>query len=101
MTVITLATVGFGDIAPQSIAGRCILFGCGIWGSFIVSLIVLVVANVFELNKEQKKAMRDIHVTRKATHSIALAIKFFISKKNYYRTMLKIKPQIYGTSLFV
>jgi len=45
--------------------------------------------------------MRDIQVTRKATHSITLAIKFFLVKKQYYLTMLKIKPEIYKHSEFI
>jgi len=72
-----------------------------IWGAFLISLVVLVVAHVFDLKKPQKKAMRDIQVTRKATHSITLAIKFFLVKKKYYLTMLKIKPEIYKHSEFI
>ena len=45
--------------------------------------------------------MKDIHLTRKATHSISLSIKFFLLKKKYYLTMLKIRPEIYGSSTFI
>ena len=74
---------------------------CAIWGAFLISLVVLVVAQVFDLKKQQKKAMCDIQVTRKATHSIALGIKFFLLKKRYYLTMLKIKPEVYQHSQFI
>ena len=45
--------------------------------------------------------MRDINTTRKATKSIYLATKHFLAKKQYYLTMLKIKPDIYKNSEFL
>jgi hypothetical protein len=45
--------------------------------------------------------MKDIHMTKKATRSISMALKFFLLKKKYYLTMLKIKPEIYQNSEFI
>ena len=66
LVVVTITTVGYGDIVPRSILGKTMIMISSIWGAFIVSLVVLVVASVFDLNKQQKKAMRDIHVVHKA-----------------------------------
>ena len=75
---MTITTVGYGDVTAKSIVGKGLLVFSSIWGAFLLSLVILVVANMFELKKSQKKAMRDIHVTRKATKSISLGIKFFL-----------------------
>ena len=101
LVVVTLTTVGYGDITAKSMLGKTVIMISAIWGAFIISLIVLVVASVFDLKKQQKKAMRDIHVTRKASLSISRSIKYFLQKKKYYLTMLKIKPQIYRHSEFL
>ena len=85
---MTITTVGYGDITAASLVGKIILMFCSIWGAFLLSLIVLVVANMFDLKKSQKKAMRDIHVSRKATKSISLGVKFFLEKKKYYAMIL-------------
>ena len=45
--------------------------------------------------------MRDIQVTRKATHAIFLGIKFFLAKKQYYLTMARVNPDMYQNCAFV
>ena len=99
--VITITTVGYGDMIAKSLAGRWVVMLTAIWGAILISLIVLVVGSVFELKKSQKKAMHDIHVTRKATRAISLSIKFFLMKKKYYLTMLKLNSDVYRNSEFM
>ena len=81
LVIMTITTVGYGDITAKSLVGKSLLMVCSIWGAILLSLIVLVVANMFELKKSQKKAMRDLHASRKAIKSISLAIKYFLQKK--------------------
>jgi hypothetical protein len=50
LILMTLATVGCGDISAHTIAGKVIVMFCAIWGAFMISLVVLTVGNYFRLN---------------------------------------------------
>ena len=39
--IITIATVGYGDYFAKTLIGRIFIFFCCIWGSFIISLMVV------------------------------------------------------------
>jgi hypothetical protein len=43
--------VGFGDITPKTSIGHIIASVCIVWGSLNTSTMVLVLVNVFSLNK--------------------------------------------------
>jgi Ion channel len=47
--VITMTTVGYGDIASVSVYGRLISMVNAIWGAFIISLLVASIGKIFEL----------------------------------------------------
>ena len=57
LIIITITTVGYGDIFPQTRGGRIICILTAFWGTFIVSLMVLVVTSIFDLKLEEKKAI--------------------------------------------
>lgn len=57
LIVITSTTVGYGDIYPHTIGGQCVAIITAFWGTFLVSLLVLVVANVFDLSSSEKKSI--------------------------------------------
>jgi hypothetical protein len=57
LTTITLTTVGYGDIYPNTDGGNAIVLVTAVWGGFVASLLVLIVSNVFELNEKQKSAV--------------------------------------------
>ena len=40
-TIITMATVGYGDFYPATHLGRCIGVIACLWGNFIVSIMVV------------------------------------------------------------
>lgn len=48
---MTITTVGYGDVYPETIGGKCVAIITALWGAFIISLLVLVWASIFELTK--------------------------------------------------
>jgi len=59
-TIITMATVGYGDYYPETHIGRAIaVFAC-IWGNFLISLMVVSLTISSEFNPSQRKAYDNI-----------------------------------------
>jgi voltage-gated potassium channel Kch len=48
--IVTMTTVGYGDYFPKSIFGRILAVFTAIWGSFVVSVVVVVLTNTFAMN---------------------------------------------------
>jgi voltage-gated potassium channel len=51
LVVITSTTVGYGDIYPHTIGGQITCVITAFWGTFIISLLVLVISRVFKLEE--------------------------------------------------
>jgi hypothetical protein len=83
--VITMTTVGFGDTVPFSYFGRSVIIITAFWGAFLISLLIVSVGKIFELEKNQKKAMHHLFLTRKAASSITSSLRYFMAKKKYAR----------------
>lgn len=58
--IITMTTVGYGDIAAISDYGRVISILNALWGAFIISLLVASIGRIFELNDGQARAIQEI-----------------------------------------
>jgi len=63
-TVITLTTIGYGDIYPCTHLGRIVTIILAFWGALLLSLLVVTVSNVFLLDTNQKIALRHVRITR-------------------------------------
>jgi hypothetical protein len=46
--------------------GRCVIMVGAMWGTFLISLMIVSVNQVFELSLQEKKAMHHLLQTRKA-----------------------------------
>ena len=81
--IITMTTVGYGDMYPVTIFGRIVGVTCALWGTFIISLLIIVATEIFALSVIEQKALHNILQTRKAAQTIQNAMKYFISKQRY------------------
>lgn len=77
-----MGTVGFGDIVPVTPFGRFIIMFTSIWGAFVITLVLVAFGNFFNLNRNQKKAMHHLYLTRMAAATIISAMKLHLKKKN-------------------
>lgn len=59
-TIITMATVGYGDYYPETNTGRAIAILACIWGNFLISLMVVSLTISSEFNPSQRKAYDNI-----------------------------------------
>ena len=63
-TVITLTTIGYGDISPGTMPGQLFTILLAFWGSLLLSLVVVVLTNIFELSESEKIALAHLKLTR-------------------------------------
>jgi hypothetical protein len=54
--ILTMTTVGYGDIYPRTFAGRIIIFIVSMVGVVIVSMVVVTVMNIFQMSPLESKA---------------------------------------------
>jgi voltage-gated potassium channel len=57
MTVITMTTIGFGDISPVTPLGRFVASLCVTWGVIIVAIMVAVLTNTLSLNNQETQSL--------------------------------------------
>ena len=56
--IITLASVGYGEIYPKSFYGRIIGVIITFWGLFTVSTFVVTITNLLEFDETELKAYK-------------------------------------------
>ena len=88
--VITMTTVGYGDVFAVSPMGRIVSIINALWGAFIISLLVASIGTIFELSEGQKYAVSEITNTKEAANSLRAAIKYFNSNRRYQKKRDKI-----------
>lgn len=52
-----MTTVGYGDYYPRTLLGRIWNIFIAIWGIFIVSMMILTLTNMLNLDTSEKKAL--------------------------------------------
>lgn len=55
-TIITLSSVGFGDIYPKTLLGRLVGVIICFWGVFIISFFVVSITNILLFTSAEQKA---------------------------------------------
>ena len=55
LIIMTATTVGYGDYFPKTPLGRIIIMLVAIWGTLVVSVMVVVVGNTLSMQKTETK----------------------------------------------
>eukprot|EP01017_Pseudomicrothorax_dubius_P003470 TRINITY_DN10502_c0_g2_i1.p1 TRINITY_DN10502_c0_g2~~TRINITY_DN10502_c0_g2_i1.p1 ORF type:complete len:478 (+),score=74.84 TRINITY_DN10502_c0_g2_i1:51-1484(+) len=55
-TLITMATIGYGDYFPRTMYGRLVATCTGVWGIFLTSILVTALMNNLRLEPSEAKA---------------------------------------------
>ena len=85
--IITMTTVGYGDVSAVSHFGRLISVINALWGAFIISLLVASIGKVFELSEAQKLALADITNSKQAAASIRSSIQYYNAKNIFLKKL--------------
>lgn len=99
MSVITITSVGYGDIYPNTVPGKCVVMLMSIWGAVMLSFIVLFVSNSFSLTEMQEDAMHHIDRNKVAAKTISRSLKYFNLKKKLHVLIQKSAPKSKSTFL--
>ena len=75
-----MTTVGYGDLAPITIAGKAFIIVTALWGGFIIGLLIVSVNEIFSLNVTQKLAFERLVKVKRAAKCIIAAMKYQVAK---------------------
>ena len=83
--VITILTVGYGDYYPQTHLGRAIAVVACLWGTFLISLMVVSMTNSVDFTPQEEKAYDEIKkddMHFKIKHKALMMIRHCVQLKN-------------------
>ena len=85
--VLTMTTVGYGDIYPMTILGRVIAVIACLWGTFLTSLMVVALKISTEHSKQEQRAFNEIKRYIKNQNKEQLAKDFIVYAIKYWLMM--------------
>ena len=83
LAMMTITTVNYADFYPTTHYGRIVAMLAGIWGLFLISMMVIIMSRSFSLTIHQQQALYQINVSRHAAKVIVAAFLTHIAKKNH------------------
>ena len=92
LILMTITTVGYGDYFPHTAIGRIIILIVAIWGTFIVSMMVVVVSNTLTMEKNEKRTsiiINKLELRKDIQNEARQLVGYFMLKKKEEK-MLKI-----------
>lgn len=51
MVIVTITTVGYGDLVPKTDPGKVIIMVTAVWGAVMMALVVLSMSKIFEMKE--------------------------------------------------
>jgi hypothetical protein len=89
--IITMMTVGYGDIFPHTHLGRFVAFLCALIGLMVTSLLIVSLSYIVEFSPEEKKAHNmikkreaNIEMNRFSGIVVRAVMKLYLSKRSDY-----------------
>ena len=79
--IISVSTIGYGDISPQTMPGVIICLSLALWGAILMSLYVITFATMWIMSEEHTLSHKHINHTQKAAKTIFLSLKYHMAKK--------------------
>jgi hypothetical protein len=83
LVVITMTTVGFGDISPATVFGKAVILLTAMWGTFLIGLLILSVGAVFNLKPNERMSSQQLLQTKMAARAITASMRYFLYKQKY------------------
>ena len=83
--VITMTTVGYGDVTVVSPYGRNVSILNCLWGSFIVALLMGMIQQIFALNEKQLKAVKEITNSKQAAKSVKSFVQYINGRVDHVK----------------
>jgi len=80
--IVTMSTVGYGDLYPVSILGRAIIILACLWGILLITMIITAVAVSIEFNPQERGAYENI---KSATFDVERSVIGTVLIQNIYR----------------
>ena len=74
--IITILTVGYGDFYPQTVLGRIIAVVACLWGTFLISLMVVSLTISVEFTPQEQKAYDELKKGEMYSKLKKLALEF-------------------------
>lgn len=87
--IITMTTVGYGDVTAVSPFGRIISIINALWGAFVISMLVSSIGKIFDLLEKQKRAIVDITNAKQAAATLKSSFRYFTAKSEFKKKQAK------------
>lgn len=94
LIIITMTTVGYGDLFPRCLPARIVILVTCIWGASLVSLLVVALTNTFNMDISESKAHNVILrlTERKALHDEAAWVLTSAAKTSFLKKKKNFNP---------
>ena len=69
MLVVTMTTLGFGDVVPKAILARAFVGFASVLGIFLMALFISVVHEALQLKQQEKRILATMENAGKPAHT--------------------------------
>ena len=76
LVIITMTTVGYGDLYPETTLGRLIIVFAALWGGVVLAIVFASMGSFLEFSNKEQGAYDSITVSKAAGDAITTAFKF-------------------------
>jgi hypothetical protein len=82
-TFETISTLGYGELYPLTYFGRTISVFTYLVGAIVLSLVIVQLQSVSELNNNERQVFEHVSVSNSAAEFINSAIRFYVIRRKY------------------